>query len=75
MSQESDRENKPRFFDLNYHETVAELRALPGAEIKRRHDATMQSLSDGSIGTQESQIRIGRTHAYRAILEHRQSAR
>jgi len=41
---------------------VEELRALPDAEIEWRHDM-------------EGQIRIGRAHAYRAILEHRQIAR
>jgi hypothetical protein len=75
MSQESDRENKVRSFDLTHHETMEELRALPDAEIERRHDAVMQSLSDDSIGDLERQIRIGRAHAYRAILEHRQSTR
>jgi hypothetical protein len=75
MSQESDRENKPQSVDLDHHETVEELRALPDAEIERRHDATMQSLSGNSIGDLERQIRIGRAHAYRAILENRQSIR
>jgi cytochrome c553 len=75
MSQESDRQNKPQSFDLTHHETVEELRALPDAEIERRHDAVMQSLSDDSIGDLERQIRIGRAHAYRAILEYRQSTR
>ena len=75
MSQESDRENKPQSVDLDHHETVEELHALPDAEIERRHDATMQSLSGNSIGDLERQIRIGRAHAYRAILENRQSIR
>ena len=75
MSQESDRQNNPQSFDLTHHETVEELRALPDAEIERRHDAVMQSLSDDSIGDLERQIRIGRAHAYRAILEYRQSTR
>ena len=75
MSQQSNRENKPQSFDLAHHETLEELRALPDAEIERRHDAIMQSLSDSSIDAQERQIRIGRAHAYRAILEHRQSTR
>ncbi len=75
MSQESDRENKSQSFDLDHHEMVEELRALPDAEIERRHDAVMRSLSDDSIGDMERQIRIGRAHAYRAILEHRQSTR
>jgi hypothetical protein len=75
MSQESNKENKPQSFNLTHHETVEELRALPDAEIERRHDATMNSLSDSSIDAQERQIRIGRAHAYRAVLEHRQSAR
>ena len=75
MSQHSDRENKPQPFDLTHHETIEELRALPDEEIERRHDATMNSLSDRSIDAQERQIRIGRAHAYRIILEHRQSAR
>jgi hypothetical protein len=35
----------------------------------------MQSLRDDSIGDLERQIRIGRAHAYRAILEYRQSTR
>ncbi len=71
----SDRENKPQSFDLNHHETVEELRALPDAELERRHDAVVQALSDSSIDDQERQLRIGRAHAYRAVLEHRQSAR
>jgi hypothetical protein len=75
MSQESNRENNPQPFDLDHHETFEELRALPDTEIERRHAATMQSLSDNSIDAQERQIRIGRAHAYRAILEHRQSTR
>jgi len=50
MSQESDRHNNARSFDLDHHETVEELRALPDAEIERRHDAVMRSLSDDSIG-------------------------
>ena len=75
MSPHSDRENKPQPFELTHHETIEELRALPDAEIERRHDATMRSLSDSSIDAQERQIRIGRAHAYRIILEHRQSAR
>jgi len=76
MSQHSDsKDNKPLAFDLDHHETVEELRALPDAEIERRHDAIMQSLSDPSIGDQERQIRIGRAHAYRAVLWHRQSTR
>ena len=75
MSQQSDRHNNARSFDLTHHETLEELRALPDAEIERRHDAVMQSLSDDSIGDMERQIRIGRAHAYRAILEYRQSTR
>jgi hypothetical protein len=75
MSQESNRENKPQSFDLTHHETIEELRALPDAEIERRHDATVRALSDGSIDAQERQLRVGRAHAYRVILEHRQSAR
>jgi hypothetical protein len=75
MSQHSDWENKPQPFDLTHHETIEELRALPDEEIERRHDATMNSLSDSSIDAQVRQIRIGRAHAYRIILEHRQSAR
>ena len=74
MSQESD-SNKPQAFDLDHHETLEELRSLPDAEIERRHDVTMQSLSDRSIGEVERQIRIGRAHAYRAILEYRQGTR
>ena len=35
----------------------------------------MQSLSDNSIDAQERKIRTGRAHAYRAILEYRQSTR
>jgi hypothetical protein len=75
MGPESGRESKPQSFDLDHHETVAELRALPDAEIERRHDATMQSLSDSSIGAQEREIRIGRAHAYRGILVQRQNVR
>ena len=75
MSQESYRQNKPQSFDLTHHETVEELCALPDAEVERRHDAVMQSLSDDSIGDLERQIRMGRAHAYRAILEYRQSTR
>ena len=75
MSQHSDRENKPQAFDLTHHETIEELRALPDEEIERRHDATMNSLSDSSIDAQERQIRIGRAHAYRGVLAQRQSVR
>jgi hypothetical protein len=75
MSQHSDRENKPQPFDLTHHETIEELRALPDEEIERRHDATMNSLSDSSIDAQERQIRIGRAHAYRGVLAQRQSVR
>jgi hypothetical protein len=63
ISQESDGQNKPRSFDLIYHETIEEFRVLPDAEIERRHDATMHSLSDTSIYAQERQVRIGRAHA------------
>jgi hypothetical protein len=75
MGSESGRESKPQPFDLTRHETLEELRAVPDAEIERRHDAVVQALSDTSIDAQERQIRIGRAHAYRIILEHRQSAR
>jgi hypothetical protein len=75
MSPGSDRENKPQSFDLNDHETVEELRALPDAELERRHDAVVQALSDSSMDDQKRQLRIGRAHAYRAVLEHRQRAR
>jgi hypothetical protein len=57
MGKESDSEHEPGSFDLDHHEAVEELRALPDAEIEWRHDM-------------ERQIRIGR--AYRARLEHRQ---
>jgi hypothetical protein len=62
MGNKSDSEHEPGSFDLDHHETVEELRALPDAEIEWRHDM-------------ESQIRIGRAHAYRARLEHRQITR
>jgi hypothetical protein len=75
MSPQSDRENKPQPFDLTHHETIEELRVLPDAEIEQRHDATIHSLNDGSIDAQERQLCVGRAHAYRVILEHRQSAR
>ncbi len=76
MSSESGKqENKAPSFDLTHHETMAELRALPDAELERRHDATVQSLTDGPIDAQERQLRVGRAHAYRIILEYRQSAR
>ena len=75
MGQKFDSEHEPRSFDLDHHETVEELRALPDAEIEWRHDVIMRSVSDASIGDVERQIRIGRAHAYRAILEHRQIAR
>jgi len=75
MGSESGRESKPQPFDLTHHETLEELRNLPDAEIERRHDATINSLSDSSIDAQERQIRIGRAHAYRAVLAQRQSVR
>ena len=75
MSPGSDRENKPQSFDLNHHETVEELRALPDAELERRHDAVVQALTETSMKAQQSQPYIERTHAYRAVLEQRQSAR
>jgi hypothetical protein len=59
-----------RSFDLDHHETVEELRALPDEEIERRHDVIMRSVGDASVGDMERQIRIGRAHAYRAILDH-----
>jgi hypothetical protein len=75
MGSESGRESEPQPFDLTHHETLEELRNLPDAEIERRHDATINSLSDSSIDAQERQIRIGRAHAYRAVLAQRQSVR
>jgi hypothetical protein len=64
MGPKFDSESEPRSFDLDQHETVEELRALPDAEIERRHDVLMRSVSDPSIGDTERQIRIGRAHAY-----------
>jgi len=64
MSPESGRESKPRSFDLTHHETVEELRALPDAELERRHDAIVQGLSDSSMEAQERQLHIERAHAY-----------
>ena len=77
MSQESDRESKaPRPFDLDHHETVEEeLRALPDAEIERRHDVVVKSLTNDSMEAQERQLRIERAHAYRGELSQRQSVR
>jgi hypothetical protein len=75
MGSESGRESKPQPFDLTRHETLEELRAVPDAEIERRHDAVVQALSDTSIDAQERQIRIGRAHAYRGVLAQRQSVR
>jgi len=76
MGQEnSEREREPGSFDLDHHETFAELRALPDKEIERRHDVIMRSVGGASVGDVERQIRIGRAHAYRAILEHRQITR
>jgi DNA polymerase II large subunit len=72
----SDSEHEPtRSFDLDHHESVVELRALPDEEIERRHDVIMRSVGDDSVGDLERQIRIGRAHAYRVILEHRQLTR
>jgi hypothetical protein len=34
-----------RSFDLDHHETVEELRALPDEEIERRHDMIMRSVA------------------------------
>jgi hypothetical protein len=75
MGPESDRESKPHSFDLAHHETVEELRALPDAELERRHDAVVQALSDTSMEAQERQLHIERAHAYRGILAQRQSVR
>ena len=69
------REGEPPSFDFTHHETVAELRALPDSEIERRHDAVMQSLTDGPVEAQERQLRIERAHAYRGILVQRQNVR
>ena len=49
MSTEPGRESKPRSFDFTHHETLEELRALPGSELEWRHDALVQSLTDGSM--------------------------
>jgi len=73
-SEPGKQENKTPSFDLTHHETMAELGALPDAELERRHDATVQSLTD-DIDAQERQLRVGRAHAYRVTLEYRQSAR
>jgi hypothetical protein len=54
MGPESGRESKPPSFDFTHHETVAELRALPDAELERRHHALVQALSDSSMEAQES---------------------
>ena len=75
MGPESGRESKPQSFDFTHHETVAELRALPDAELEQRHDAAVQALSDSSMEAQERQLHIERAHAYREVLAHRQSAR
>ena len=75
MSTEPGREGKPRSFDFAHHETLEELRALPDSEVEWRHDALVQSLTNGSMEAQERQLRIERAHAYRAVLAHRQSAR
>ena len=75
MTPESGRERKPQSFDLTHHETVKELRALPDAELERRHDAVVQALSDSSMEGQERQLHIERAHAYRAVLAQRQSER
>ena len=75
MGPESGRESKPQSFDFTHHETVAELRTLPDAELERRHDAVVQSLTNGSMDAQERQLRIERAHAYRGELAQRQSVR
>jgi hypothetical protein len=68
-------EREPGSFDLDHYETLEELRALPDAEIERRHDVIMRSVGDASVGDLERQIRIGCAHAYRTILEYRQVRR
>ena len=75
MGLESSSESQPQSFDLTHHETLAELRTLPDAELERPHDAVVQALTETSMKAQQSQPYIERTHAYRAVLEQRQSAR
>jgi hypothetical protein len=75
MGSESGRESEPQPFDLTLHETVEEIRNLPDAELEQRHDAVVQALSDTSMEAQERQLHIERAHAYRGVLEYRQSAR
>jgi hypothetical protein len=75
VSTEPGRQSKPQSFDLTHHETIEELRALPDAELERRHDAVVQGLSDSSMEAQERQFHIERAHAYRAVLAQRQSER
>jgi hypothetical protein len=74
VSTEPGRERKPQSFDFTHHETIAELRALPDAELERRHDATVQAVAS-TREAQERQLYIERARLYRTELEQRQGVR
>ena len=73
-TEEPGRDSKPQPFDLAHHETIAELRALPDAELERRHDVAEQAV-ENTRDTQERMIYIERARLYRTELEQRQGFR
>jgi hypothetical protein len=63
-TEEPGRESNPQPFDLGHHETIAELRALPDAELERRHDAAERTVAN----TKEAAERL--LYIERAPLPH-----
>ena len=60
--------------NLAHHETIAELRALPDAELERRHDVAEQTVTS-TRDAQERLLYIERARLYRTELEQRQGIR